>query len=423
MPRLLLDLTPLRAVAYRRLWIGTSLTGIGTQLTTVAVGLQIYDLTGSTFAVGLVGLMSLGPLIVLGLYGGVLVDVIDRRRVIVAATAAMFVVAVAFAAQALAGGAQVGLLYGLIAAQSGLFGLNSTARSASIPRLLPQDLLPAANALNSLSFGLGMSAGPLLGALLVASVGYAAAYTADAVVVAVAVISLIGLPAMVPTERGQRAGLASLVEGFRFLGTRPNVRMTFLLDIAAMVLAMPRVLFPAVGTLAIGGGATTVGVLAASAAVGSMLAGLLSGPLGAIRWQGRAVVVSVIVWGAAVTGFGVVVLSVRTGPDGERVLWALVAASALLVLAGAADAVSAVFRTTILQAATPDELRGRLQGVFVVVVAGGPRLGDVVLGTVAGVTTEAVAGIAGGLACIVVVIALILGQRRFLRYDARDPQP
>jgi ENTS family enterobactin (siderophore) exporter len=197
--------------------------------------------------------------------------------------------------------------------------------------------------------------------------------------------------------------------------------MTFIVDLAAMVLAMPRVLFPAIGAALIGGGATTVGILAAGVAAGSILAGVFSGLLGRVRRQGRAVLIAVIGWGLAITAFGVLV-ALSPGPaPGGGARWLLWPAVAFLALAGAADAVSAVFRMTILQAATPDAMRGRLQGVFIVVVAGGPRLGDLLLGGVAELSGEAFAAIAGGLACVVAVVALAVLQPRFARYDARDP--
>ena len=179
---------------------------------------------------------------------------------------------------------------------------------------------------------------------------------------------------------------------------------------------MPRVLFPAIGAGWIGGGPTSAGILGAAIAFGSILAGVLSGPLGHVRRQGRAVLISVLGWGIAITGFGLVVASSPgPGPSGGA-HWTLWPAVGLLMLAGAADAVSAVFRMTILQAATPDALRGRLQGVFLVVVAGGPRLGDLVLGTVAELSDEAVAAIAGGLACALVVLVLAAAQPRFAAY-------
>lgn len=424
MPRLLLDVSPLRAsLPYRRMWLGMSLSGIGAQLTTVAVGLQVYDLTGSTFRVGLVGLFALVPLVALGLYGGSVVDASDRRRVVLISSVGLLLLAAALTVQAWVRVGNVELLYALVAAQSGCYALNAPARAAIVPRLLPPHQLPAANALTSLSMGIGLTAGPLLAGVLVGRWGYAGAYGVEVVLLAVALAALTSLPPLPPEGEVRRSGVASVLEGVTYLRTRPNVRMTFLVDLAAMVLAMPRVLFPAVGASLIGGGATTVGVLVTALAVGLVLAGVLSGPLGQVRRQGLAVLVSVVVWGLAVTAFGLVLaLSPGPGPGG-RAAWTLWPAAACLVLAGAADAVSAVFRTTILQAATPDHLRGRLQGVFLVVVAGGPRLGDLLLGTAAELTSETAAALAGGLACVAAVLALGARQPGFARYDARDPVP
>lgn len=422
--RLFVDLTPLRVSRpYRRLWFGASLSGIGTQLTTVAVAIQVYDLTGSTFQVGLVGLFAVVPLVTLGLYGGSIVDAHDRRRVVLVTGAGLLAVAAGFATQAWLEVGSVWLLYGLVAVQSGFFAVNSPARMAIVPRLLPANLLPAANALTGLSSGAAFTVGPLLAGPLVSQWGYGTAYSVQFLLLVVALATVFALPPLPPVGPVRRAGLGSVLEGLRFLRTRPNLRMTFFVDLAAMILAMPRVLFPALGAVVIGGGATTVGILVAAIAVGAALAGLLSGPLGQVRRQGLAVLVAVVCWGSAITAFGVMV-AVSPGPrPGGGAHWILWPAVGCLVVAGAADAVSSVFRNTILQAATPDDLRGRLQGVFIVVVAGGPHLGDLVLGTAAQVGTEALAAIVGGLACVSVVVALGLAQRRFARYDAWHPTP
>ncbi|HEX5533259.1 MAG TPA: MFS transporter [Actinomycetales bacterium] len=423
MPRLLADLTPLRvSQQYRRLWAGLSLANVGTQLAVVAVGLQVYDLSGSSLSVGLVGLFALIPLVLLGLYGGSIVDAHDRRKVALAASIGLWVVAVLIALQAWLEVGSVWLLYGLVAAQSACFAINNPARSAILPRLLPLDLLPAANALQSLSWNLGFTVGPLLAGFLIGKFGYGVAYTVDAVGLGIAVWTLFRLPPLPPEGEVRRAGLRSVLEGLRFLGTRPNVRMTFLVDMAAMVLAQPRAIFPAVGAVLLGGGPTTVGILSAAVAAGSMLAALLSGPLGHVRRQGLVTVWAVIGWGVSIAGFGVVVaIAPRPGPD-EVSGWLWVAALAL-AFAGASDAVSAVFRTTILQAATPDVLRGRLQGVFIVVVAGGPRLGDLLAGGAADALSVPVAVIGGGVLCCVAVVLLARFQPRFVAYDARHPTP
>jgi len=421
-----LDLAPLRASpAYRRLYTGFTLAGVGSQLTVVAIGLQVYELTGSSFSVGLVGLFALVPIIIMGLYGGALIDAHDRRIVALVASGVMWASGILTMMQAWLGNTNPLVLYLLVAVNSAGFAVVSPARSAIYPRLLARHLLPAANALTVFAFNVALTVGPLLAGFLVAWRGYTLAYGVDVVLFTAAMWGLFRLPPIPPQPhpdalgRG-RPGLASVLDGLRFLGTRPNVRMTFLTDFCAMVLAMPRALFPAVAVLAFGGGARTVGYLASAVAVGSIVAMVFSGKLGHLRRQGLAVVVCVALWGVSISGFGI---SVALAGGVWTRSSALLMGAFFLACAGAADSVSAVFRTTILQAATPDHLRGRLQGVFIVVVAGGPRLGDLVSGSVATVSSEALAAIAGGIACVVAVAALTAWQRGFLRYDAQDPTP
>ncbi|MBD7998167.1 MULTISPECIES: MFS transporter [Oerskovia] len=453
MPRLdgiLADTTPLRvSPPFRRLWWGLGISNLGSQLTVVAVGLQVYALTGSTLAVGVLGIFALVPLVALGLYGGALVDAYDRRKVALLASWALWVVTGLLALQAWLDVGSVGVLYGLVALQSAAFAINNPARSAIIPRLVEPRLLPAANALQTISWSIALTVGPLLGAFLVALWGYGIAYTIDAVLFAAALWAVWRLPSIPPVltsdvsepastpghggpdnpagdgaaPRRKVVGISSVVDGLRYLATRPNVRTTFLVDLAAMILAFPRVLLPAVGVLFIGGGETTTGVLSAAFAVGAVLAGVFSGALSRVRWQGLVIAWAITAWGLSIAAFGAVLLVVGRNEPSQVLVGGLVAACVALALAGASDAVSAVFRQTILQTATPDDMRGRLQGVFIVVVAGGPRLGEVVLGAQASWFGEAWAAVAGGLACIVVVWLILRAQPRFLRYDALHPEP
>jgi len=424
-PSLLLDTTPLRvSPAFRRLYLGLTVANVGGQVTVVAVGLQVYALTRSTLAVGVLGLFALVPLVAFGLYGGAIADHYDRRQVAIVASLVSWVAVLGLVAQAVGGNRHVGVLYGLVALQSAAGAVNSPARGAIIPRLLEPRLMPAANALQTLGMNLAMTGGPLLGALLVATVDYAVAYGLDAALFTLALLALWRLPPIPPegVRRG-RAGLSSVLDGLRYLGTQPNVRMTFLVDIVAMVTSSPRVLFPAVGVLFLGGGATTTGALTAAVAAGGIVASVLSGGLARVRWQGRAIALAITVWGLAILAFGGVLAS--AGPSSPaHVLWpALVLAMLALAAAGAADAVSAVFRQTILQTATPDEMRGRLQGVFIVVVAGGPRLGELWLGGTASRVGEGWAAVLGGVLCVVVLWVLMRAQRSFWHYDARHPVP
>ena len=427
MRSLLVDLTPVRvSPPFRRLWVGLSVANLGTQLTVVAVGLQVYALTASTLAVGVLGICALVPLVVFGLYGGAIVDHYDRRTVALVASVVSWLAVLGLVAQAAVGNEHVGLLYALVAAQSAAGAVNAPARSAIIPRLLEARLMPAANALQTMGWNVALTLGPLTGAVLVAGVGYVWAYAVDAVLFTFALAALLRLPPVPPepsAHRRARVGLGSVVDGLRYLGTQPNVRMTFLVDVVAMVTAMPRVLFPAVGVLYLGGGETTTGVLTAAVAVGGILAGLFSGGLARVRWQGRIIAVAITAWGLSIVAFGLVlVVAGPTSPDGVLPV-ALALAVVTLALAGASDTVSSVFRQTILQTATPDDMRGRLQGVFVVVVAGGPRLGELALGALSTRVGEGWAAVLGGTACVVLLWVLVRAQRTFWRYDARHPTP
>jgi len=420
---LLADITPLReSPAFRRLWLGSAVSALGSQLTLVAVSLEVYRLTQDSLYVGLLSLFALVPLVFGGLLGGSIADAHDRRTVALLASSVLWLTTAALALQAWLQLGNVWLLYALVAVQSGAQAINQPARSAIIPVLVRKELLPAANALSMMIFGLTMTAGPLLAGVLVASVGFGWTYTIDVVSFAFAFWALLKLPSMPPGEHARPAGLRSVVEGFRFLGTRPNLRMTFVIDLVAMVFAQPRALLPAIGALMIGGGEATVGILLASMAVGAFLAGLFSGPLGGVRRQGAAVVWSVMGWGGSVAAFGLVVVLAGHSGDAGVGVW-LLPAALCCALAGIADSVSAVFRTTILQASTPDHLRGRLQGVFVVVVAGGPRIGDMLAGGATKLLNEGWVLLLGGMLCIAVAWTLARQQCGFLRYDARNPVP
>ncbi|GAB2468875.1 MFS transporter [Xylanimonas ulmi] len=437
MPRLLADLTPLRVSPdFRRLWWGLGVSNLGAQLTVVAVGLQVYSLTRSTLAVGTLGVFALVPLMVLGLYGGALVDRYDRRTVSLLASIALWLVTIAIALQAWFDVRSVHLLYGLVALQSAAFAINNPARSAIIPRLLPAHLMPAANALQTLALNVALTGGPVVGSALVLAGGYAWAYTIDAVAFTAALWATWRLPKLPPQAQPgagdaddgaappQRAGgLRSVLDGLRYLATRPNLRTSFVVDLCAMVLAFPRVLWPAAGLVYLGGGAGTTGVLAAAFAAGGILATLFSGSLGHVRRQGRAIVWAISAWAVSIALFGVVLVLVGRGRPSGVLLGALVVACLALALAGGTDAVSAIFRQSILQTAAPDHMRGRLQGVFIVVVAGGPRLGELWLGAQASWFTEGWAAVAGGLLCLAALWLVVWRTPRFWRYDARTPEP
>lgn len=410
----MIDLSPLREIpAYRRLFTAVSISNIGQQMTSVAVGIQVYNLTHSSFAVGLVGLFQLIPLVSLGLFGGAMSDSYDRRKIGLISAIGMTVTSALLLAQALLGNTEVIVLYLLVAIASSFFAAGNPARQSIIPRIVPKDRLTSANSLSMLSWNIGFTAGPLLGGILIGITGeVATAYFVDVLAYLVMVWAMWALPSLPPVEGApSRPGLSSVKEGFAFLKGKRNIQMTFYADIVAMVFGLPRALFPAIAyhwySDSIGSTAMRVGLLTAAPAFGAAISAIVSGPLTRVTKQGAAITWSIVGWGCAIAAFGF-----------TRQLWV---GLLFLAIAGACDNISALYRTTMLQAAVPDEYRGRLQGVFTVVVAGGPRLGDFEAGAVAAVAGEAFSVISGGIACIVLMGALIRWHPRFMDYDSRNP--
>lgn len=426
----LVDLRPLReSPAFARMWAGAAITGIGSQMTIVAVGLDIYDRTASTLAVSLVAAFALGPMIIFGLYGGALADRFDRRTVALIAAIAAWSSTAAIALYSWLGVPDIWPLYAFITINSVAAVMVQVARQAMVPRLVRLELLPAAGALGGISAGVQLTVGPALAGLAVAYLGFSVTYTVDVVLFLAAFYGLYTLPAMIPDGERRRADLRSIVEGWKFLRVAPNIRASFVLDIVAMTFGNPRVLFPAIGALLIGGGAVTVGILSSAGAVGMLVLGLLSGRVAAVRAHGKGMVIAVAAYGGSILLFGVLllvtaVLPIEVGTDiTEANVPALVIASVLLALSGAADSVSMIYRTTMIQAAVPDVMRGRLQGLFTVVVNGGPRVGDLYVGALSLTLLLWFPPLLGGL-IIIVVCAVFLRVYRSLRdYDALDPQP
>ena len=412
---LVADTRPLRNEHFRRLWLANIVTVIGAQLTVVAVPAQIYAETGSSAYVGLTGLFGLVPLVVFGLWGGALADVVDRRTLLICTTAGLIVTSALFWLQAAVGGASVWLLLGLFSVQQAFFAVNQPTRSAILPKLLPLRLLPAANSLNMTVLQAGAIAGPLVGGALIPVVGFSWLYLVDTITLFATLGAVIRLPRL-PVEGGVRGapGLRAVVEGLSYLRGPPVLLMSFLVDLIAMVFGMPRALFPEIahaGFHGPTGGGLAFALLFAAIPAGAVLGGIFSGWVSGIDRQGRAVVVCIVLWGLAIAGFGVAV--------GLADRWQtpmLVAAVAMLVLGGAADMASAAFRTSMLQAAATDAVRGRLQGVFIVVVVGGPRSADVAHGASAALVGTAATAAGGGLLVVVGTVAAAIAVPSFVRY-------
>lgn len=426
----LVDLAPLReSPAFARMWVGGTITGIGSQMTILAVGLDVYDRTQSTLAVSYVAAFALVPMVVFGLYGGVLADSFDRRIVALLSAIVAWGSTAGLAVYSWSGSEPVLPLYLLITVNTVATTMVGVARQAIVPRLIRRELLPAAGALGGISGGLMLTVGPALAGVLVASVGISWTYTIDTFLFIAAFLGLYTLPSVRPEGEVLKPGLRSVVEGIRFMRVAPNIRASFLLDIFAMTFGNPRVLFPAIGALLIGGGAITVGVLTSAIAVGVLGLGLLSGRLGAVRRQGLGVIAGVVAYGATIIGFGVVLLLAALSgfPASESwsdVNWpALIAASVLLALSGAADSVSMIYRNTMLQASVPDAMRGRLQGLFTVVVTGGPRVGDLYVGVLSITALLWFPPLLGGLVIVVAAAVILRVQRTLREYDAENPLP
>jgi MFS family permease len=401
-----MDTRPLRIPAYRRLWSSTIVTAVGSQLTAVAVPKQIYDITGSSAWVGAASMAGLLPLIVFALWGGAIADTMDRRKLLLITNTGIAVTSVLFWLQAVSGLDSVALLMVLLAVQQAFWGLNSPARNASIARLVPGDQLPAANALGSTVMQTGQVMGPLLAGVLIPVIGLPELYLIDALALCVTVWAVHRLPSLPPLagSAARRAGVREIAEGFRYISAHKVLLLSFLADIVAMVFGMPRALFPQLAseTYAPYGEGFALGLLFAAIPIGAVVGGLFSGTFSRVRRHGWMVIGAVVAWGAAITGFGL-----------SGSLWLAVV---FLAAAGVADMVSMVFRGAILLSAATDEMRGRMQGVFTVVVAGGPRLADVLHGTAGSAFGARTAVAGGGLLVVAVMLALALAVPALRRY-------
>jgi MFS family permease len=393
-PRVFADVTPLRRNRnFRRLWLGQMVSGMGSQLTIVGIAFEAYRMTHSSFVVGLVSLVQLGPLLVGSLWGGSVVDAHDRRRVLIVAQLVLGATSLGLTVNASLPHPMLWPVFACTAASAAFQGVDMPARRAALPMIMPIEELPAALALQQVLFQLAAVVGPAVAGVLIASSGLPVVFGCDAASFAAALVAVVLLPPLVPSGGGTKAGWKSVAEGMRFLRGQRLLASTFVIDIDAMVFGMPRALFPALGTGLFGGGAGTVGLLYSAPAAGALVGALLTGWVAGVRRQGRAVVVAVVAWGAAIAAFGLI-----------PVLWI---GLGLLAIAGAADVISAVFRTAILQTTVPDHLQGRLGGVFTAVVTGGPRLGDAEAGAVAAIGGVQTSVVSGGVACVAGV-ALIL---------------
>ena len=390
-----IDISPLRdSVPFRALWIGQVVSLIGTQMRLVAVPFQVYMITGSTVAVGFVGLVEVVPLIVLSVIGGSIADTFDRRKVMFVATLGLMLDSIALAVLSFRGEPALWSIYALTALGSAFEAIDRPPRAAIIPDLINENQVPAAMALRQVSFQLTHIAGPAAGGLIIAAFGGPGwVHAADAATFVAVLIALHWIPKQPPHVGGPvddegRLSARLIKEGVRFSLRTPLISSIFVIDLIAMIFGMPRAVFPQLADETFGLGAAGLGLLYAAPSAGALIGALTTGWVKHVRRQGIAVVLAVAVWGAAIAAAG---LS----------LFSLLLTLTFLAIAGAADVVSAVFRGTMLLEATPVNLRGRVQALNQMVVSGGPRIGDLEAGLVAGAIGAGPSVVVGGLACLV----------------------
>ena len=389
-----IDVRPLRHPAYRRMFIGSATSYFGTQFTAIAVPVQVYAITGQSRWVGYVSVAGLIPLLVFALWGGALADVLDRRRLLIFSSILSWLMTLAMLLQAALDVHSPWPLLVLVAVQSGAVAVTMPTRSAIVPRIVPLSEIAQANTLNYTIGQVATVAGPVAAGFMVARFNISLAYAVDALTFTVALWAAFNLPALPPadgSDRRNRGGWSDVMFGLKYIGRTPVLLLSFGVDIVAMVLAQPRALFPAAAADTFGKG--SISWLYSAVAIGSVVAGITSGWVARVRRQGLALIGAVIAWGAAVAFSGLA--------------HGLTVTVILLAVAGAADLVSAVYRQTMLLTYTTDELRGRMQGVFTAVVAGGPRLGDLRAGLTAAAFGTTTAWVGGGIACV--IVAAILG--------------
>jgi len=387
--------------------LGNFVSGMGTQATLVALPYQIYVESHSALLVGLLGAVELGPLIASALWGGAMADRMDRRTLLLLDQIGLVVVAAALAAVSFAGDPSIPVLYVLAGLLAGVSALQNVVRSAIVPTLVRRELMRSALAFNYGLYQLTMVIGPGLGGLIIAALGVGAAYTIDAVSCFAMVFAVIAIAPQPPKEVETHDTIRrSIADGLRFVRGNQALLGSFAIDLVAMTFGMPRALFAVLAVSVYHAGASGTGVLYSAVSLGATVAAITTGWLSHTRRLGLVVIWAVIAWAVAITFAGL-----------AASLWI---AAALLAVAGAADSISAVCRTTINHTVTPDHMRGRMSSVFSLVVTSGPRLGDIESGVVAGATTPRFSVTSGGLACLVGVGVVMIAFPALKRYDSDD---
>ena len=416
---LIVDVEPLRRDRdFRLLWIGQVVSGLGRQVTTIVLPYQLYVLTGTPLAIGALALVQVVPIMAFSLGGGVVADAVDRRRLLLLTQAGLAAASVALAGLALLPATPVLAIYAVAFLAAGLGAIDQPARSSAVPRLVPRERLPAAIALGQLNFQAAGVVGPAIGGLVLATLGIAACYVFDAITFAAAIGALVLIAPIPPAHGAVRPSLSAIAEGLRFARRRRAILATFAVDLNAMIFGMPTALFPILALDIFRVGPAGLGLLAAAPAAGAVIGALLTGWVGRVRRTGRAVLWASAGWGLAIVAFGLCTFNFPL-------------ALVFLAVAGAADVITAVLRSAIVQLITPDELRGRVTSIHILVVTGGPRLGDVEASAVASLAGAQLSVVSGGLLCLVGLAAIVrsfpelaaFDMRQAAGLEARPPEP
>jgi MFS family permease len=406
--RILVDVAPLRESRdFRMLFLGQLVATLGSQLTVVAIPYQIYAETHSSLQVGAVSLVQLVPLVCGALIGGSVGDAVDRRHLLLACTAMLSLSSAALAVNATFGHPSVAAVYVISALAAALNGFVNTARNAVVPAMVGRRLLLSAYSFLQALYQLGSVVGPAISGLLIAAIHLPWVYGIDAGTYLASMVAALFMSALPPVAGAMRPGLRSVAEGIGYLRGRQALQGVYVIDVNAMVFGMPRALFPAMAGAVFHGDASVLGYLYAAVGLGGLAGGLTTGWVEGVRRQGWLIIGAVIVWGAAITGFGFTA--------------SLPVALSLLAVGGWADVISAVVRNTVLQRSVPERFRSRMSSIQMAVVSGGPRLGDLESGAVASAAGIEVSIVSGGLACVAGALVLAGMLPAFRRY--RSPEP
>jgi len=402
---LLVDLEPVkRDRDFRVMWLGQLVSGLGRQVTVVALPFELWQLTHSSLSIGLLAVVQLVPILIFSLGGGAVADAVDRRRLLIATQALLAGSSLCLVVLAAQPSPPIWALYAVAFVAAGVGAVDQPTRSSALPRLVPRERLPAAIAVNWLSGQTVSVAGPVFAGVLIATSGVPAAFAFDVATFVASLVALLLIAPIPPHPGAVRPGLRSIAEGLRFALDRRIILATFAIDLNAMIFGMPSSLFPQLALTVFNTGAAGYGLLNAAPAVGALAAATFSGWVGRVRRPGLGVVACVAGWGGAIVAFGLLTASFPL-------------ALVCLAVAGGADVISAVLRNSIVQLVTPDRLRGRVSSMYSLVVTSGPRLGDAEAAGVAALAGPQFSVVSGGVLCLVGLLAVVRLFPGMLNYE------